>query len=84
MTKKSRRAKKRSRSPRLSATQLARPSTEKQGAGQPKPVAARQAAAATQPSLAEEYHYVIADLKRIGIIAAVMLVVMIVAAVVLI
>ncbi len=65
-----------SKRPRLSATQLAQPGTS-------APVA-RQKAESTAPAapvlsdLREEYHYVLRDLKTIGIIAAAMLVLMIV------
>jgi hypothetical protein len=71
MAKKSRRVKKKGRQVRLSPTQMVRP-----GAAEMPDVSA--AAPTPLPSdLREEYRYVIADLKRIGIIAATMLVVLI-------
>ena len=84
MSKKSRRTRRRSKSTRLSTTQLIRPGTETLLSEQQKPTTTQRATTTALPNLAEEYRYVIADLKRIGIIAAVMLVVMIVTAIVLI
>ena len=75
MAKKSRRVKKKGRQVRLSPTQMVQP-----GAGQVAgvPLATVQARPALQVSdLREEYRYVITDLKRIGIIAVAMLVVLI-------
>jgi hypothetical protein len=74
MAKKARKKRKRSKTPRLSAAQLVQPG-EEVTPSRPTPTARTTPA---QPSdLREEYHYVMADLKRIAIIAAVMLVVMI-------
>lgn len=68
--------KNRKRTPRLSPAQLVQPGTS-------APTARQEAESAKQvaPALADlrqEYHYVLRDLKTIGIIAAAMLVVMIV------
>jgi|YNPBryBLVA2012_1023415.scaffolds.fasta_scaffold02180_6 hypothetical protein len=74
MARKTRRA--HSKRPRLSATQLAQPGTS-------APVT-RQKAESTAPAapvlsdLREEYHYVLRDLKTIGLIAVAMVVVMVV------
>jgi len=76
----SRSQRKRKRGPRLSPTQLVQPT-----AGRPTAVGAQSTTqpssagrvAGQMPDLREEYHYVVADLKRIAIIAAVMMVVMI-------
>ena len=77
MAKKSRRAKKKGRQVRLSPAQMIRPE-----AGE---VADVSVVAPVRPTskvsdLREEYRYVIADLKRIGIIAVAMLAVLIVLA----
>ncbi|RLC91415.1 MAG: hypothetical protein DRI77_13835 [Chloroflexi bacterium] len=69
MTKKSR--KKKGRPVRFSPTQMVQPGGNK---GIVAPRAATQVQAAPKATdLSEEYHYVIADLKRIGIIAVAML-----------
>ncbi len=76
MSKKSRRRRGTSR-PRLSAAQLVQPGEQ---AAAPAPAAVPQAPkVSTRASrdLREEYPYVIADLKRIAVIAAVMLALMI-------
>jgi len=75
MAKKSRRVRKQGRPARLSPAQMALPEVR-------KAADASMAAVPVQPvpgesDLREEYRYVIADLKRIGIIAAAMLVVLI-------
>ena len=71
--KKKSRSQRKRRGPRLSPTQLAQPSAA--------PTAAQAGALglpAAEPSdLREEYRYVVTDLKRIAIIAVVMMVVMI-------
>jgi len=76
MGKKSRRRRGAS-SPRLSAAQLVRPGEQ---AAAPAPAAVPQAPKASARALRdlrEEYPYVVADLKRIAIIAAIMLALMI-------
>jgi len=79
MTKKSRRARKRSRQPRLTPSQMVRPDQgERLEVRSASPTAGRRGL----PDLRDEYRYVLADLKRIAVIAAVMLVVMIVLALV--
>ncbi len=78
MAKKSRRVKKKSRQVRLSPAQMVRPGI---GEVDAVPLVTVQTRSVAQVSdLREEYHYVITDLKRIGIIAVVMLVVLIVLA----
>jgi hypothetical protein len=75
MAKKSRRVKKKGRQVRLSPAQMVQP-----GAGEmadAPPVAAQARSTVQAPDLQEEYRYVITDLKRIGIIAAAMLTVLI-------
>ncbi len=82
MGKKSRRRRGAS-GPRLSAAQLVRP---EEPTSAPAPAAVHPAPAAVHPApkasvrvlrdLREEYPYVVADLKRIAIIAAVMLILM--------
>ncbi len=82
LTKKTRRARsKGSRAPvRLSPSQLVRPIAAEPSAA-PRPVAPAE----PQPAdLRDEYRYVVADLKRIGVIAAVMLAVLVVLAFVLV
>jgi hypothetical protein len=74
MARKSRRSRKRSQAPRLSPAQLAQPSEKLEG---PLPAPARMTAAKAPPDLRDEYRYVVTDLKRIAIIAAVMMAVMI-------
>jgi len=78
MAKKSRRVKKESRPVRLSPAQMMQP-----GAGQM--AAAPLVTAPTRPTpkvpdLREEYHYVITDLKLIGITAVAMLALLVVLA----
>ena len=86
MAKKRARKSRRARRPRLSATQRAIPTATEQPAqpkrqataparrapAQPTPWAASYASS-SQVDFAQEYAYVIADLKRIGLIAASML-----------
>jgi hypothetical protein len=76
MAKKSRRVKKERQPTRLSPAQMVQP-----GAGQtanaPSPASAPTRPATKAVDLREEYRYVIADLKRIGIIALAMLAVLV-------
>ncbi|HHS98265.1 MAG TPA: hypothetical protein ENK08_10310 [Chloroflexi bacterium] len=69
-------SRKKSRRPRLSQAQLVQPTPVAQTAT----VTNQQAAGDTLPDLRDEYRYVVADLRRIAIIAAAMMVVMIVLA----
>ena len=72
MAKKSRRIRKKGRPVRLSEAQKVQPGTNDIVAG--VSTDAPSARPASQESdLREEYHYVVADLKRIGVIALVML-----------
>lgn len=73
MAKKSRRVRKQGRPVRLSEAQKVQPGTNDLVAGVSTnaPPAARPAF--QESDLREEYHYVVADLKRIGVIALVML-----------
>ncbi len=80
MAKKSRRVKRKGQQVRLSPTQMVQPGADKV-ADIPSPTAARSAA--RMPDLGEEYRYVITDLKRIGVIAVAMLVVLIALAILL-
>lgn len=79
MSKKANRARRRYGPPRLSAAQMVQPSANAQP-GQPP--AAKPAAVPAQ-DLRQEYQYVASDLKRVAIIAAAMLLVMVVLAIVL-
>jgi len=79
MAKKSRRGKKRKRQPRLSASQLVQPSADK--AKRTVVSKAQETGKTKTERLNEEYQYVVADLKRIGILATAMLVLLIVLAV---
>lgn len=81
MSKKSNRARRRYTTPRLSATQRIQPSTD---SGQPSPSAATRPTVVAVRDLSEEYKYVASDLRRVGIIAVGMLLVMAVLAVLLI
>lgn len=76
MAKKSRRARKKgAQAIRLSSAQLVQPDTDRaRGHAVGAPEEPRQP---RLPDLREEYRYVIADLRRIGILAAVMLVVLV-------
>lgn len=79
MAKKSRKTRRRSQAPRLTQAQMVQP----QGQEQPRVNAlAGQQASGTSPGLEEQYRYVLLDLRRIAVIAAVMLAVMVVLAVV--
>jgi hypothetical protein len=75
MAKKSRRVRKKSQPMRLSPAQMVQPVAGEVTAASPAATPARSAPRVVD--LREEYHYVITDLKRIGIIAAVMLVILI-------
>ena len=79
MAKKSRRVRKKGRQVRLSQAQMVQP-----GLGEVAEVASvvetPMRPVPHKSDLREEYHYVIADLKRIGVIALVMLAVLIVLA----
>ena len=78
MAKKSRRVRKKERQVRLSATQMVLPEG---GEAAGTPLVTTPARRAPKVSdLREEYRYVIADLKRIGIIAVAMLAMLIVLA----
>lgn len=81
MARKSRRTRRASRAPRLSPAQLVQPS---QGDRPVRPIPVTQATTRTMGDLREEYSYVLRDLKRIGIIAAVMSAAMIVLALLLV
>ncbi len=80
MTKKKRKSG-RTQMPRLSPAQLVRPGQEgaegKQAAPAAPSIPTAKLVARALPDLREEYRYVVTDLKRIAIIAAAMLVVMI-------
>ena len=75
MAKKSRRVKKQGKA-RLSAAQMVQPTVSEASEAVAVPVRPTQQA----PDLREEYRYVVTDLKRIGVIALVMLAVLIVLA----
>ena len=77
MAKKSRRGKK----PRLSPAQRVQPMAEIEALSA---APAEDTPGPQAPDLQEEYRYVVADLRRIGLIAAVMLVVLVVLAFVLV
>jgi len=70
MAKKSRRAKKKGRQVRLSPAQMIRPEAGEVANVPPAVAPARPTSKVSD--LREEYRYVIADLKRIGIIAVAM------------
>ena len=75
MAKKSRRVSKKGHHVRLSPSQMVQPGM---GETAEAPLATTQARTAAQTSdLQEEYRYVITDLKRIGVIAVIMLAVLI-------
>jgi hypothetical protein len=78
MAKKTRRVKKRKQPVRLSAAQMVQPGAAEMS--QPFSGTAQVQSAPEAANLEEEYHYVIADLKRIGIIAVGMLAALIVVA----
>jgi hypothetical protein len=69
MARKSRR--KKDQDIRLSEAQLRRPGTEEVVAPEPEGITSSSSSHTSE--LAQEYHYVLADLRRIGVIAIVML-----------
>ena len=76
MAKKPRRARRKgAHAIRLSSAQLVQPDTDR--AGGPAIGAPVEPPQSRLPDLREEYQYVIADLRRIGILAAAMLVVLV-------
>ena len=75
MAKKSRRVRKKGRPVRLSQAQMAQPGADQVVSASPNVFSATPAS--QESDLREEYHYVVADLKRIGVIALVMLVALI-------
>jgi len=77
MAKKSRRVKQEGQKITLSPAQMVRPKADETGEAV---VVSAAAPVAQTTNLREEYRYVIADLKRIGVIALVMLAVLIVLA----
>ena len=79
MAKRSRRSRtRRTQAVRLSSAQLIQPDADHaSGSAETAPKAPPQKGL---PDMRQEYRYVIADLRRIGVLAAVMLVVLIVAA----
>jgi len=77
MAKKSRRVRKKSQPIRLSPAQMVQPGDQMAEAS---PLATTKRPGSKVADLSEEYRYVIADLKRIGIIAVAMLAVLIVLA----
>jgi hypothetical protein len=71
MTKKSRRVRRKGMQPRLSQSQMVQPTAASR-------VQEEETAVELEPrsqalNFAEEYHYVVSDLQRIGILAALML-----------
>ena len=76
MAKKSRRVRKKGNPIRLSEAQMVQPG----GTNGAASVITNAPVATQESDLREEYHYVVADLARIGIIALVMLAVLIVLA----
>ncbi len=81
MAKKSRRVRRSGQRPRLTAAQMVQPGVSEALAG--ASVTDQAPAAARGSDLRAEYQYVVSDLRRIAIIAAVMLCLLIVLAVVL-
>lgn len=77
MAKKSRRIRKKGQQVRLSPAQMVQPMVGEEVAGA-SIVSAPARPASQAPNLQEEYHYVIADLKRIGVIAVAMLALMVI------
>jgi len=78
MAKKSRRVRKQGKQVHLSAAQMVQPTVAE--VGNSARTATQAQPASKEADLGEEYRYVIADLKRIGIIAVGMLAVLIVLA----
>lgn len=92
MAKKSRRARKRkARAVRLSPAQMVQPLPAEEISPRPareiRPgsvvLPTRRATPKEQPDLAEEYRYVVSDLRRIAVLAGVMLAILVVLALVL-
>ncbi len=81
MSKKSRRARRSAQQPRLSAAQMVRPGVS-EAAAEARATEQRPSAAG-EPDLRAEYQYVISDLRRIGVIAAAMIGLLVVLALVL-
>ena len=79
MAKKSRRVRKKGRPVRLSPSQMVQPGVDEM-VDAPLVAAPARPAPKAASDLQEEYRYVIADLKRIGVIAMAMLAVLIVLA----
>jgi len=75
MAKKSRRVKKNGQRIRLSPTQMVQPGADETAAV--STIAAQVRSSAQGADLREEYQYVITDLKRIGLIAAAMVVLLV-------
>jgi hypothetical protein len=71
MTKKSRRVRRKGVQPRLSQAQMIQPTAALQA--QEEAPAVELAPQTRALDFAEEYHYVVSDLQRIGILAAIML-----------
>lgn len=71
MTKKSRRVRRKGVQPRLSQSQMIQPTVVAKV--QDEAPAAELAPQTQALNFAEEYHYVVSDLQRIGILAAMML-----------
>ena len=75
MAKKSRRVRRKGAKPRLSEAQLVRPTQQAIQETAPAVKAATVESVQQQPEtdFREEYHYVVSDLQRIGLLAAAML-----------
>jgi hypothetical protein len=74
MTKKSRRVRRKSTQPKLSQTQLAQPSPTAAAPAQVAEEAAREPVApSSEVDFSKEYHYVVADLKRLFVLAVAIL-----------
>ena len=75
MTKKSRRVRGKAARPRLSEAQLVQPTQEsvKQAPVVAEVAVVKPTQESTATNFQEEYHYVVSDLQRIGILAAAML-----------
>ena len=75
MAKKSRRVRHKAARPRLSEAQLAQPTQEsiKEAPAVAEVADVKPVPDSTATNFQDEYHYVVSDLQRIGILAAVML-----------
>ncbi len=80
MAKKSRRVRRRQQQVRLSQTQMVQPGTNEAVGFSPAVASIPASPASARTDLREEYRYVIADLKRIGLLSVAMLAVLIVLA----